>query len=239
LRTARAGLAGLVTATLTATLVACCLLAAPAGANSGTGGPTAAQRALAKKALLVLSDLPKGWTRSSSGGGGGGSFPGASQLAKCLGVPTSIITGSAPSENSPLFTSPSQNVSVSDSVSIDPSAAYAKEDFNALANPKSPRCLTAALNGPARSELENGAPQGVTLGSVQVTRIAAADLGPHTANFAAFFPVTSQGTVINAEILVVDFAKGNLEQTVTFTAFDGTVPQSISHHLTTLADGRL
>ncbi|HVB91337.1 MAG TPA: hypothetical protein VND70_04480 [Acidimicrobiales bacterium] len=44
----------------------------------GAGASTSSQKAQAKKALLVLADMPKGWTSAKSTGGGTNNFPGPS-----------------------------------------------------------------------------------------------------------------------------------------------------------------
>ncbi len=192
----------------------------------------------AKSALLVLSDMPRGWTSTKSSNGNS-AFPGAAQLASCIGVPTSVITDNPPGASSPDFNSKNQQLIVDDSVSIYPSAKAAQADFSSLADAKTPSCLTAALNGPAKSALETSFGSGTSVGTVNVTRTPGADYAPDSANFTMFLPVTSNGSTVNLEITVVDFVRGRDEQTVTLTSLDTQFPTSLARHLTTVAVDRL
>ena len=109
---------------VTRTCTAVCLSGGLAiGILAGTADAASAHNASplgqAKKALLMLSDLPSGWTSTKSSNNNS-SFPGAAQLAGCLGVPTSVITNNPPTANSPDFDSKSQLQTVGDSVSTTP-----------------------------------------------------------------------------------------------------------------------
>lgn len=206
--------------------------AAVAGAHATS--PTAK----ARTALLVLSDLPKGWTSTKSQNNNS-PFPGAAQLAGCLGVPTSVITSQPPTAYSPEFTSKDQRQLASDSVSVYPSVKAAQADFASLANPKTPSCLTTVLNGPARAALGSGFGAGTSVGTVTVTRAPSTDFAPNNANFTASVPVTDQGVTLNVQLTVVDFVRGTEEQTVTLIGVQGTFPTTLARHLTTVAAGRI
>lgn len=206
--------------------------------TTAAGASNASKVAQARKSLLVLSDMPQGWTSSKSSNSSG-SFPGAKQLAHCLGVPTSVITSNPPTANSPEFNSKNQLLSVDDSVSIYSSPNAARADFASLANVRTPSCLTTVLNGTAKAALEKGFGSGAKVGAITVTRTPAADYAPHSANFTMFFPVTEQGTTVNVELSLVDFVKGKKEQTVTFIAVQSTFPTAMALHLTTVAAGRI
>jgi hypothetical protein len=207
-------------------------IASPATAHN------APQLAKAKKSLLVLSDLPKGWTSSKSSGNNS-PFPGAAQLASCIGVPTRIITYNAPSVYSPEFDSKNQLLSAQDSVQVYSSSRAAQADFNSLANAKTPACMTSDLNGPGKSQFDQQIGGGTGVGSITVTRTPESDYAPHTTNFTMYFPVTTKGTTVNIEIILVDFVKGREEQTVSLFAAQSIFPTSLARHLTTVADGRI
>ncbi|HVB07180.1 MAG TPA: hypothetical protein VNF07_13125 [Acidimicrobiales bacterium] len=213
------------------------------GAASSPAGAVATARtspvATAGKALLRLTDMPKGWTSSKSSSGGGGAFPGSSQLARCLGVATSVVTSNPPSATSPDFNSADGLLTVSDSASVYSSAASARADYESLANPKAPSCLTTLMNGTARSQLVGQLGAGTHLGKVAVTRAPAADFAPSTANFVMSFPVTSQGTTLKVQLTVTDYVRGDEEQTLTLTAIGASFPGSLSRHLTAVAASRL
>jgi hypothetical protein len=209
-----------------------------AGTTGVAGAHSASALSQAKKELLVLSDMPKGW-KSTKSSNDNSSFPGAAQLASCLGVPTSVITDNPPSANSPEFDSKNQLQSVDDSVSVYPSAKAARADFASLANSNTPSCLTTVLNGTAKSALVAQFGPKASVGNITVSRFPATALAPHNANFVAFMPVTTQGVTLNVELIVVDFVRATVEQTVTMTSVQNPFPTSLAKHLSTVASGRL
>jgi len=206
-----------------------------AGGASPATPHNASTMATAKKALLTLSDMPKGWT-SAAAPTSTPATPGAAQLARCMGVPISAITSNPPSVSSPDFTSPNGDT-VFDQVSIFPSAKAARADFDVDANPKAPKCLTENLNGPTRGAADAAA--GTKVGSALVSRTPASDYGPHTTNVTIFVPEALDEGSINLEITEVTFAKGDDEQNVTLTSVGSPFPVSLARHLTTVADARL
>lgn len=84
------GALGMVTKTIITGLLAVLGVFLFEGSASAANSHNAAM-AKAKKALLTLSDMPKGWTSSKSSANNS-PFPGAAQLANCIGVPTSVIS---------------------------------------------------------------------------------------------------------------------------------------------------
>jgi hypothetical protein len=206
------------------------------GTASATKAHDASQLSKAKRSLLVLADMPKGWT-SSKASNSNSPFPGAAKLASCIGVPASVIAYNAPSVSSPDFDSKNQLLDVDDSVQVYRSSKAAQADFASLANAKTPSCMTADLNGPGRAEFD--AQVGGGVGNVTVTRTPASDFAPHSTNFTMFLPVTTEGVTINVELILVDYVKGREEQTVVLSAFQSTFPTSLGRHLTTVADGRI
>jgi len=182
------------------------------GTASAAKSTNASQLSKAKKSLLVLADLPKGWTSSKA-------------------------SYNAPSVSSPDFTSKDQLLLVGDSVQVYRSAKAAQADFSSLANAKTPSCMTADLNGPGKAEFD--AQIGGGVGNITVTRTPASDFAPHSTNFTMFLPVRAEGVTVNVELILVDYVKGREEQTVVLSAFQSTFPTSLARHLTTVADGRI
>lgn len=128
-------------------------LAAGAVSASAGAAPSAKEEAQAKSALVSLSDLPSGWTASAvpSTSASGTGFTGGPQLARCLGVPTKLVTSNPPKELSPLYSNPGGSELVQDTISIYPSASYAKAVFAAVSSRKSAGCIEAELNGAGAS----------------------------------------------------------------------------------------
>ena len=72
--------------------VAVALLGLPASAASAS---RKADVALARKALIVRSDFPSGWTTSSNGGNANKNL-GVPQMLACLGFPASLVNLNPP-----------------------------------------------------------------------------------------------------------------------------------------------
>ncbi len=215
------------------------LSATMAGAAGAAGSSTTrSEVAQAKKHLLVLRDLPAGWTSMPSSNGNS-SIPGAAQLATCVGVSTKVIDDNPPSANSPDFQSANKLMTVSDSIAVSPSVKSAKADYDSLANAKTPSCLTTVLNGTTKATLVAEFGSGATIGTIQVTRSPNTDFAGHQANFTAYLPVTVQGQTLNVELTVVDYLKGTTNETVTFTSLQSPFPTALSKQLTALAVKRL
>jgi hypothetical protein len=210
-------------------------------AQFGTAGAsTASDRAQAKKHLLVLSDMPSGWkAEAGSGGGGSSDFPGAKQLASCIGVPSSLITSNPPQANSPYFQNASMSLEVQDTVSVFPSVQKARAEFAAIANAKTPACMTTIMNGTFKSKISGSAGKGATVGTITVTRINPANFGKGIAGMVMSLPITSEGVSITANITAVYYIKGNLGQQIDFNSYGTSFPTAIAKALTTVAIHRL
>lgn len=194
--------------------------------------------AKAHRALLTIADMPAGWTWKPSSNSGS-NFPGAAQMAHCLGVPTSVVSSSPPSANSRQFYSPNGLLSVSDSVSIYPTAQAAAVSHAAFASPKAPSCLAAALNGPAKAQLERGDTKGEHVGTISVLRKPSSYFAAGGVNAQVVVPVVVGGLTVRTLITIVDYVKGPEDQTVTFTAVISADPVSLTRRLTALAKRRI
>jgi hypothetical protein len=215
------------------------MLSAPAGA---AGAATSTNVAQAKKHLLVLSDMPKGWkaekgTGGSSGGAGG--LPGGSQLAACIGVPASVVNDNSPSANGPYYQNKDQSLEVQDTVTVFPSASYAHTQIAAMSNAKTPGCVAAYMNGPGKSAIESQGNKGETLGNVTVTPLDPHVYGAGVAGIVMSFPVTYQGVTVSTQLISVNAVKGRFGQSITYNSYGLPFPASIAKHLTSVALGRL
>jgi hypothetical protein len=221
-------------------------MAAVAGLFVAVGGPAGAasssQIAQAKQSLIVLSDLPQGWTAPKSSGDSeatGRTVPGAAQLATCLGVAKKVIENIAPTESSPSFTSKDGQQSAQDSVTLDASAGAAEASYDSLASAKTPGCLTTILNGVGKQTLSGSLQPGETMGAITVSAVAPAALAPHSAGFTIAVPINYKSQVINSQITIIDVAKGHEESELTLTSVRSAFPAALSKHLTQLALQRL
>ncbi len=202
-----------------------------AGALSGSAGAaaTAAEKSHAKQALVTLSDLPAGWTSSSQPSTSAGTFSGAPQLARCIGVPTKLIANNPPRQVSPLFTAHGGNEVVQDTVSIYPSAAYAKQVYTAISSPKAAGCIGAELNG------AHGAAG--SSGHVTVRRVASPK---GSAAYTLGTTVTGTGgTTTATSTEVVYFFKGRFGNGLNVETSGSAPPVALSRQLLAVARGRL
>jgi hypothetical protein len=233
-RSARAAgllVAGVLTGVSTAVLSAAAV-AGPAGAAA-----TSAQTAQAKKALLVLSDLPAGWTSSPSPSTGAGSFTGAPQLARCLGVPRQIVALLPPEINNAQMSNHGGTVLVQDSISIYPSTKFAEEEYDAVSSRAAPGCLHALLNSTVSSGLAGGSGNGAAATSMSVTKTASPK---GTTAFDLDTTLTVQGTSEPIRFELVFFIRGELGDALEFTSYGSSKPPpSLVQHLTALAQSRL
>jgi hypothetical protein len=207
-----------------------------------TAAGAGAVSAQAKKHLLVLSDMPKGWSteKGTNNNSGSNNFPGAKQLAGCIGVPVSLITSNPPQANSPYFENKSGSLEVQDTVSVFPSAKNAQAQYRAIDNAKTPSCVASIMNtGTYKSQIAAAAGEGTEIGTITVTEASPANFASNTAGFTLNIPFTSQGVNVTAMITAVYFVKGKLGQQITFNSYGTTFPASISKHVTSEAQGLL
>jgi hypothetical protein len=221
-------------AALLGALVICGSLVTSAGASP------AASRAQAKKLLLTLHDMPKGWkTEKGTGSSSPNSFPGADQLASCIGVPASLVNSNPPQAVSPYFENKSGLLEVQDTVSVFPSPSAAKANFNALNNAKTPGCMTTLMNGSLKSQILGAAGKGATLGTITVTKASLSGFPAGSTGIVMALPITDQGVSINATLTAVYYLKGKLGQEVDFNSYGPAFPVSLAKSLTSTALRRL
>jgi hypothetical protein len=204
------------------------------------GAGTSSSVAQAKKHLLVLADLPKGWTvEKGSADSGGGSLPGGSQLAACIGVPASVIDDNSPEADGPYYQNKDQSLEVQDSISVFPSTAYAKAQLSAMGNAKTPGCVAAYLNGAGKSLFEPKDSEDGTVGTITVTPLNTRAFGPGVVGIVMNVPITDQGVSLTTQIISVNAIKGRLGQSITYNSYGLPFPSSLSKHLDSVALGRL
>ncbi len=205
------------------------------------GAVTSSSVAQARKHQLVLSDLPKGWSaeKGTSGSGGSAGLPGESQLAACIGVPASVVNDNFPNSTGPYYQNKGQSLEVQDSVSVFPSASSARTDLAAIANPKTPSCVAAYMNGPGKSSFESQLGKGETVGTVTVTPLDPKAYGPGVVGVVMSLPITDQGVIVPTQIVSVNAIKGRLGQSITYNSYGLPFPSSLTKHLDSIALGRL
>jgi hypothetical protein len=207
---------------------------------TGAGASTASNKTQAKKLLLVLADMPRGWKKEKgSGGSGSSSLPGATLLASCIGVPSTLISSNPPEVDSPYYENKSGSLEVQDSVSIFPSAKAASEAFDAMANTKTPACMTTIMNGSFKAQIIGSAGKGATVGTITVTRADTAGFAPGSTGLVMSLPITVQGISVDASLTAVYYVKGKLGQQIDFNSYGPVFPTSLAESLSATALHRL
>ena len=213
--------------------------AAGSGSASGSGSVNFAP---AKKALLVRTDFPSGWTGQgsvSTSKSGSGKFPGDAQLASCLGVAKSFLDTNTPSASSPTFQDKTGTVFVQDNVSVFPSAKVGARNFSTISNPKVPGCLNTVLMDPAAKAQFLGTTDGsVSVGAVTVTAAPKSILVPHASGFTIAFDATEQESTAHTTITLVSMVRGTLGSQIALTSVSNAFPTSLARHLVSTAYGR-
>jgi len=210
------------------------LLTTPSGASA------ASQKAAAKKTLLGLADVPKGWSREKGSVSGQSGYPGQSSLTTCIGDTSSLITSATPPEvDSPFFQNKAQSQEIQDSVTIFPSNATARAEYSAISNAKTPGCEALSFNGPYKSQLEASAGKGTTVGTITVSTQGPGYFGPHTSSYTMNIPISSQGTTLLTYITSVYFIRGDFGQQLTLNSYGAKPDLSLLKHLTAVAIHRL
>ncbi len=206
-------------------------VAAPAAASS----PNLAQ---ARKALLVLADMPAGWT-SAKNTNTANSTLGDAQLAKCVGVARSLISENPPSVNSREFQGEQGTMLVADNVTVFPSLKNAATEYALSKNPKMAGCMTRLASGPLKTKLFGKTPKGTTFGTPLVSAVAPGAFGAGVAGFSMSVPIATHGVTVNVTVTQLVTVKGRLGHQVTFTAIGSPFSIPLQQHIMAVAAGRL
>ncbi len=188
--------------------------------------------------LLVLGDMPAGWTKSKHTNNGNSNV-GAQQLARCIGVASKLISENPPSVNSPEFQDKQGALTVDDNVTVFPSAKNAAAEYATVTNPKTPSCMTALASGPLKTKLFGKSPKGTSYGTPLVSATAPGAFGPTAGGFSLSVPVSTHGVTVNVTVTQLFSVKGRLGQQVTFTSIGVPFSIPLEQHLTSVAVGRL
>lgn len=219
-------------------LAAAVVLGVPAGATARSGtGSGSGELAQARKALLVLSDMPAGWV-STKAPNNPNTTVGDTQLAHCIGVAASLISENPPSVNSPQFQNKTGSLTVNDTITVFPSAKNALAELHTVANRKTAGCMTALAQGPLKNKLFGKPPKGVTYGTPLVS---ATDPGafPFTAGYSMSVPALSHGVTVNITVTQLFAIKGRLGQQIVFTSVGPPFPITPEQHIAAAAVVRL
>jgi hypothetical protein len=217
---------------LTAGAIVPATVADAVGSRSRSG-----ELAQARRALLVLSDMPSGW-ESTKAPNNPNSTLGDTQLAHCIGVNVSLINENPPSVNSPQFQNRTGALTVNDNVTVFSSAKNALAELGTVANKKTPGCMTTLAQGPLKSQLFGKAPKGVTYGTPLVSATDPTAF-PFTAGYSMSVPAISHGQTVNITVTQLFAIKGRLGQQIVFTSIGPSFPIATEQRIAAAAVQRL
>jgi hypothetical protein len=194
----------------------------------------------AKKQLLTLANMPKGWKTepgTTVNTNQNSHFPGANQLGACVGVSPSLFTSNPPVVNSPVWQDSKQAFAVEESISIFSSTTVARQEFGAIANAKTPGCLQTVTNTAAiKSQLASTFGTGVTVGTVTV---APTNLGKNTAGFTLTVPASYQGQSQTVYFTTVVFIKGKEGGELSLNSDPNPFATATAKHIVSVAQSKL
>jgi hypothetical protein len=209
---------------------------------SGVSASRKADVALARKALIVKSDFPKGWTTSPNGGSAGNNL-GASQIATCLGLPPAVVKYNAPEADSPTFNFNSLGQSVDDSVDVFPNPTIAMQQFNIYGSPESAICVAKAANTPSvKAIFERGFGGGAKIGTIVVDALPRTVAGNESAALEFRLPFTYKGEhLLFVSLIVVIMSTSKSEgaqMTISYLA-QSPIATTLIRHLESVTIERL
>ncbi len=213
---------------------------AKAGADTRSSAQLAADRKLARGALLTLSDFPEGWeAKPSDDAEGSDKF--ADELADCLDVPAALLGGDDDdSVDSPDFESP-DNKQVSNSVAVAPTTDLAAQVFDILQQPNATRCFGRALDDELRYSMEHDqdAPNNLELGKVSMGELNLPRYADESVAFRATVPVSAEGINVDVYVDLVFMRHGRVASFVSFLDLLSPFPLDQAKHYAGLAAERL
>jgi len=212
--------------------------------STGASATTASRKAdvaLARKALVVLSDFPSGWTTTPYSNAGGS--PGIKQVAACLHVPVSVVNTNYPEANSPNFNASALDLQVQDSVDVFPNAKIATQQFDLFSAHKSLGCFIQVFNSPSIKALfirEIG--KGSTVGTISGRALPKPVPKNDSSSFVISIPATYKGVTLTVDLEIITImSKSNTEGAqLTFTySTSSKFPASLVSHLEVVTADRL
>lgn len=212
-------------------------IASANGAGAARSGPGTSELAQARKALLVLTDMPSGW-ESTKAPNNPNTTVGDTQLARCIGVAESLISENPPSVNSPQYQNRSGSLTVNDNVTVFPSAKNAFAELGTAANKKTPGCMTTLAQGPLKNKLFGKPPKGLNYGTPLVSATDPMAF-PFTAGYSMSVPAISRGGTVNITVTQLFAIKGRLGQQITFTSIGSSFPIATEQRIAAAAVQRL
>jgi hypothetical protein len=203
----------------------------------------AADQTAAQAASLKLSDFPSGWTSQPQSN----NTPGQgvkNQLAQCLGVSPSQLTQAPAEYDSPDFSDSNNNTATSD-VDYRATAAEQRTAFALFSSPKTPGCLTTAVQAVINDAIKHPTnpsdtlPSDAKLGAATVSPMSFPQFGDSSVAYQVKVPVSYKGLDITVYLDDIFSIKGRAGVDMTFEAVLQPFASDQEQHYTSLVVGRL
>jgi hypothetical protein len=203
----------------------------------------AADQAAAQAASLKLSDFPAGWTSQPQSNDTAGQGV-TNQLAKCLGVNPSQLTKAPAEYDSPNF-SDSNNDTASSTVGYRATASEQQTAFGLISSPKTPGCLTTAVQAVISDAIQHPSnpsetlPSSAKLGAATVSPMSFPQVGDSSVAYQVQVPVSYEGLNVTIYLDAIYSIKGRADVSMTFEGVLQPFPSDQEQHYTSLVVGRL
>ncbi|MEJ7628875.1 MAG: hypothetical protein WKF54_04715 [Nocardioidaceae bacterium] len=202
-----------------------------------------AAQSAANAALLSISDLPAGWSTSKDESDDSETAEFETQLADCLGAPSSIVNAdeAAVHVESPDFDSPDGNTTISETLSVD-RTERTEQVFAVLHQSNLTDCMTDALGAYMQktfADSDDPDIQSAKLGDVEVGQLSAGHYGDDTVALRATVPVEVSGISISVYLDVLYIRQGNAVENLTFEGVGTPVDPQTTARFAQLATRKL
>ena len=213
--------------------------------TGSTGQNVEADKAAAQAASLKLSDFPAGWTSQPATYNNNPSQGLTAQLAKCLGVSQAALTKAPARYESPDFSEPSSNNSVSSDVGYRATAHDQQTAFAIVSGSKVPGCLATAVAAVIDDAIKHPTkpsdtlPAGAKVGTTKVSQMSFPQVGDKSIAYQIDVPVSYGGLSLHAYLDEIFVIKGRASTAMTFQGSSEPFPVDQAQHYTELVVGRL
>ncbi len=174
-----------------------------------------ADTAAAEAALLLLADLPEGWTETPAADGAAAL---STRLAECVDVDGDAISAADASAATALFAAPEGTSSISQHVGVLATEADARTVVAFTVEPDVPACFEAAYADLGGDALAIGLADGAQTGAPAATRLQVGPAGDATQAIRVIVPVTGDPAVTEVTVDHVIVRSGRSLATVTFSS---------------------
>ncbi len=210
--------------------------AAPTSVPADAAQDVEADTTAAGAAVLVVADLPEGWTETPDDGA---SAPLEARLAECVGVDADSISASDAAARTGRFVSPDGNLTLRQHIGVQATERDAQLVGAYITEPAVPGCFEIAYGELAADALGASLAEGAQVGTPTVTRLQVGSAGDATQALRVTVPVTGDPSVTAVTVDHVIVRSGRTLTTLTFENRTEPTPVETIDGVTALVAERL